>query len=192
MIMKDGTIRHLCKRFNYPGHAHELTFSCYRGYKLLSKDRTRQWFVDSLCRARRKHNFDIWSYVLMPEHVHLTLCPCRDEYDISEILKSIKQPVARKAMNFLRRRNRRWLERLTVRHPNGEVERHFWQPGGGYDRNIFTMEALVGSIFYIHANPARRGLVACVTDWEFSSARWYEGESDCRLQMDATMSDLRI
>lgn len=190
MILQDGRIRHLRKSFNLAGHAHELTFSCYRRYKLLGKDRTRQWFVEALDRARRKHDFHLWSYVIMPDHVHVTLLPQRREYEISEILSSIKEPVARKAMNFLRRTNPRWLGRLTSRRSNGKVQRHFWQPGGGYDRNIFTMKALAGSIYYIHANPVRQGLVSCPPDWEWSSARWYEGESDVKLQMDATMSDL--
>ena len=192
MILQDGTIRHLRKSINLPNHAHELTFSCYRGYKLLSKDRTRQWFVDALDRARRKHDFHLWGYVIMPEHVHLTLLPQKAEYEISDILYSIKKPVAEKAMNYLKRTNRNWLERLTVRQPSGKIERHFWQPGGGYDRNIITMRALVGSIFYIHANPVRRGLTAFPTQWEWGSARWYEGDKNVRLRMDATMAHLLV
>ena len=186
MILPDGTIRHLRENFNLPGHAHELTFSCYHGYKLLSKERTRQWFVDALEQARRIHDFHLWSYVIMPEHVHVILMPQKSTYDISEIRSSIKQPVGQKAMNFLRRTNRRWLERLTVRQSNGRVRRHFWQPGGGYDRNIYTTRVVVGAINYIHANPVRRGLAVCPTDWEWSSARWYEGDKDVKLQMDAT------
>ena len=95
-------------------------------------------------------------------------------------------------MNYLKRTNRKWLERLTVRQPSGEIERHFWQPGGGYDRNILTMRALAGSIFYIHANPVRRDLAICPTHWKWSSARWYEGEKNVKLRMDATMSHLVI
>ena len=41
MIAQDGTIRHLRKSMDLENHAHELTFSCYKKYKLLSKDRTR-------------------------------------------------------------------------------------------------------------------------------------------------------
>ena len=190
MILQDGTIRHLRKSLDLPNHAHELTFSCYRGYKLLSKDRTRQWLVDALDRARQKHDFHLWSYVIMPEHVHLTLLPQKSDYKISDILYSIKKPVSEKATNYLRRTNPQWLERLTVRRPNGEIKRHFWQAGGGYDRNIVTMKALTGSIFYIHANPVRRGLVVSPTDWEWSSARWYEGERDVKLRMDVSMSHL--
>jgi putative transposase len=39
-------------------------------------------------------------------------------------------------------------------------------------------------IDYIHANPVRRGLVARVEDWEWSSARWYAGLRPAKLQMD--------
>lgn len=190
MILQDGTIRHVRKSLDLPNHAHELTFSCYRGYKLLSKDRTRQWFVDALDRARRKHDFHLWSYVIMPEHAHVTLLPQKSDYKISDILYSIKKPVSEKATNYLRRTNPQWLERLTARCPKGKTERHFWQAGGGYDRNIVTMKALVGSIYYIHANPVRRGLVVSPADWVWSSASWYEGKRDVKLRMDVTMSHL--
>ena len=39
-------------------------------------------------------------------------------------------------------------------------------------------------IDYIHANPARRGLVAGAQDWEWSSARWYAGVRPVKLEMD--------
>ena len=61
----------------------------------------------------------------------------------------------------------------------------FWQPGGGYDRNITSTEALRAMIDYIHANPVRRGLVARVEDWEWSSARWYVGIQPVRIEMDS-------
>ena len=51
MRLEDGTIRHLRRSFNDPGHAHEFTFCCYHGYELLSKVRTREWFIDALDRA---------------------------------------------------------------------------------------------------------------------------------------------
>ena len=81
---------------------------------------------------------------------------------------------------------------LTVRQPSGKVECHFWQPGGGYDRNIVTMRTLMASILYVHANPVRRGLVVSPTDWEWSSACCYEGERDVKLRIDATMSHLMV
>ena len=49
----------------------------------------------------------------------------------------------------------KWLARVTVRE--GErLRRRFWQPGGGYDRNITSTEALRAVIDYIHAQTLSR------------------------------------
>ena len=192
MILQDGSIRHRRKSLDLPNHAHELTFTCYNRYKLLSKDRTRQWLAEAFDRARRQLDVHLWAYVIMPEHVHAIVLPQRSVYRMEEILKAFKGGVGRRAVNFLGRVNPGWLERLTVRRPNREVERHFWQPGGGYDRNIVTQKALLQALHYIHANPVRRGLVESPTDWEWSSARWYEGERNVKLEMDATLPMLTL
>jgi putative transposase len=69
--------------------------------------------------------------------------------------------------------------------PEGRRVRHrFWQPGRGYDRNITSIEALRAMMDYLHANPVRRGLVARVEDWEWSSARWYAGLRPEKLEID--------
>jgi REP-associated tyrosine transposase len=49
------------------------------------------------------------------------------------------------------------------------------------------MEVLRAMIDYIHANPVRRGLVARAEDWEWSSARWYEGLRPVKLEMDKSV-----
>jgi prepilin-type processing-associated H-X9-DG protein len=64
------------------------------------------------------------------------------------------------------------------------VRHRFWQPGGGYDRNITSSAVLRAVIDYLHANPVRRGLVARAEDWEWSSARWYAGLRPVKLEMD--------
>ena len=40
----------------------------------------------------------------------------------------------------------------------GEVRFRFWQEGPGFDRNLFTPEALAASLDYIHNNPVQRKL----------------------------------
>jgi putative transposase len=76
-----------CKRFNQRGDAHFLTFTCYKRQPFLIKDRSKQWLLESLLYARHKHNFHLWAYVIMPEHVHLLLWPTTPEYSISKILR---------------------------------------------------------------------------------------------------------
>jgi len=181
-----------CMRYNVPGHAHELTFTCFRRFKLLSKDRTRCWLVDAVDRARSRYAFDVWAYAVMPEHVHLLIFPRERVYSISRILTAIKWPVARSALNYLRANGAPWIERLTDRQPNGRVAVRFWQRGGGYDRNITKESTLYEAIQYIHDNPVRRGLADCSTGWEWSSAAWYEGKRNVPLSMDDTLPVMRL
>jgi putative transposase len=180
--------RKCCHRYNDPGHAHELTFSCYRSLPMLSRDRTRGWLVQELDRARRQTPFDLWAYVIMPEHVHILLYSRKAEYDISRILWRIKRPVGLKAITYLQRNAPDWLsQELTVKRPDGASERRFWQAGGGYDRNIVEVSTAQKVINYIHQNPVRPGLVECPEDWEWSSARWYAGFRPVPLEMDPTL-----
>jgi putative transposase len=119
----------------------------------------------------------------MPEHVHLLVYPGEAADKMSLFLQAVKEPVARKAIAYLKANSPAWLSRLRGRQ--GKRIRHrFWQPGGGYDRNITTAAALRAVIDYIHANPVRRGLVARPEDWQWSSARWFAGLSPVEMEMD--------
>ena len=92
--------------------------------------------------------------------------------------------VARRAIRFRRAQKSPLLERLEVTSPSGRTEHHFWEQGGGYDRNIYQDKVAVTTIDYFHENPARRGFVEADTDWRWSSARFYAGLDDVVLQMD--------
>jgi putative transposase len=119
----------------------------------------------------------------MPEHVHVLVYPGDAPERMSAFLQAVKEPVARKAIRYLKEHASEWLARVAV--PEGRRVRHrFWEPGGGYDRNITRIEALRAVIVCIRANPVRRGLVARVEDWEWSSARWYAGLRPAKLEMD--------
>jgi putative transposase len=164
--------------YNLSGQAHELTFSCFRGYPFLRADRCCEWLREAIDQARADLDFDLWAYVFMPEHVHLIVRPRQVKYQIAAIRHSIKQPVARRAMAFLRKNAPEWLPRLT--RPRGSRgERLFWQSGGGYDRNIDNGETLLRMLNYIHLNPVRRKLASIAGDWYWSSAAWYDrGRND--------------
>ena len=94
-----------------PGHAHFLTYSCYRRLPLLSRDRVRRWVVDALLRTREELDVGLWAYVIMPEHVHVLLHPRAAHYEMRRILPFLKQPVAKAARHWLEEQHQRaWLE----------------------------------------------------------------------------------
>ncbi len=162
-----------CVRWNWAGHAHELTFSCYQGHPFLAKERTCRWLVDSINSARQKHDFDLWAYVFMPNHVHLIMHPRTERYSVSSILLSIKQPVAHRAIAYLRTNKPAALRLLATGQASNPYQ--FWQKGGGYDRNITSVPVLIETVHYIHNNPVRKGLIETPDQWHYSSAPDWDG-----------------
>jgi putative transposase len=173
------------RHFDLPGDAHFLTFSCYKRLPLLGKDRTRKWFIESLASARDKHQFQLWAWVIMPEHVHLLIHPT-SESSIASILADIKRPVGRYAISYLQMQTSPFLERLTVRNQS-RTYRRFWQAGPGQDRNVYDPVVAHQVVEYIHFNPTKRGLVARPVGWYWSSARDWDGETDVAIQVDRTL-----
>lgn len=176
--------RKTCRRYNDYGHAHFLTFSCLRRQPFFRSDRACRWFLKALCAARSIHEFDVWAYVLMPEHVHLLIWPRKPSYSISDILTDLKQPVTRTAVRFVREHSPGFLPRMQAEIREGKPVNRFWQRGGGYDRNIWTDPEVIEKINYIHENPVRRGLAVSPVDYRWSSARAYAGWDDVDLALD--------
>jgi putative transposase len=182
--------RKTCRRHNDPGHVHELTFSCYRRLPLLSRDRTRGWLVEAIDEARSRERFDLWAYVIVPEHVHILIRRREPVDEISKIHWRIKRPVGRRAIGFLRVHASPFLAKLTVTRGDGTHQTRFWQAGGGYDRNVIEPSTLPKIVEYIHFNPVRRGLVERPEDWSWSTAGWYAGVRPVPIEPDLTLPRL--
>ncbi|MEX2121751.1 MAG: hypothetical protein WD847_19355 [Pirellulales bacterium] len=174
--------RKLVKHYDN-GEAHFLTFSCYHRLPLLSKDRTRRWFLEALNEARETHGFHLWGWVIMPEHIHLLVWPPALPIDADPasskgktagILADLKRPVAQRAISYLEEHAPDFLQRLTVRNRH-RTYRRFWQAGSGYDENVSDAGILHEVVAYIHNNPVRRGLVERAEEWPWSSACDWSG-----------------
>lgn len=149
----------------------------------MQAERTCKWLAEAIEDARAELEFDLWAYVLMPEHVHLVVRPREAEYDIADIRKAIKSPVGNKAIKYLVTEAPEWIPQIT-RKRGKKTERLFWQSGGGYDRNVVEPGTLMKMIDYIHLNPVRRGLVERPEEWRWSSAAWYLNMGDVPIALD--------
>jgi putative transposase len=117
--------------------------------------------------------------------------PHEVEVPLGAYQEAIKEQVARRAIQWLEQNAPRWIPRITVRE-GSRLRRRFWQPGGGYDRNIDRLDTLHSMIDYLHLNPVRRGLVERAVDWQWSSARWYAGLHPVLIEMDATLPTIHV
>lgn len=171
------------KSYNTPGHAHFLTFSCWRRQPFLLDRETRLAFVQALSEARSRERFDVWAYALMPEHVHLLIRPALESYEIARILRRIKEPVSRRVLSGWRKDHPLRLD-VAADTTAGPITHRFWQPGGGFDRNLYRADRVRSALAYVEWNPVRRGLVSHPLDWEWSSARARSGRPDVPLRVD--------
>ena len=97
---------------------------------------------------KKKYNLIAW--VIMPNHVHLLLRPKAD-FDVSEIMHSIKSFTANKANKLLNRKG------------------DFWQHES-YDRFIRNYQHFERVVSYIENNPVKANLCEKPSEWKFSSA----------------------
>lgn len=184
-FMEEPPHRKTRETYNTPGEAHELTFTCFKYRKFLSKDRTRWYAINALDRFRKQYSYDLWAFVIMPEHMHVIVYPRDEQYDMSDFLGSVKQSVAKKATFYLRRYNPDGLKSLATGMECAPYA--FWMDGPGYDRNVIKPKTLAHMVGYVHNNPVRRGLVQDPEDWYWSSAReWLEpGSGPLSLDLDS-------
>ena len=95
----------------------------------------RNLFERSLEMMRKRYEFVVCGYVVMPEHVHL-------------LVSEPKKALLSKAIQALK---------LSVSVQSRE--RPFWQ-ARYYDFNVYTPHKRSEKIQYMHNNPVARGLVA--------------------------------
>ncbi len=153
------------KRYEGKGDLHFVTFSCYGRRPLLSTDAARTLFVITLEEIRKRHQFLVVGYVVMPEHVHLMISePPNLSY--SEALKALKQRVSRD----LRASTRTFAE--PPKNSQVALDR-FWQ-FRFHDFNVHSSRKRREKLNYMHANPVNRGLVTSQADWPWSSHLYYQ------------------
>ena len=174
------------KSYNLPNHAHYLTFSCYKRQKLLTSDVLRERLVEIWVKACTEGDFAVWAYVIMPEHAHLLIYPRKEQYEVSKILRLLKERFARWVVRKWKDHSPHLLEQIVVIRGQRTLHR-CWQEGGGYDKNVHEFNAISRIIEYIEFNPVRRGLVKDPLEWKWSSARLRAGEGNVEWDNDKSV-----
>jgi putative transposase len=101
--------------------------------------------------------YELISYCIMPNHIHLVCTPLLKEqnvfFGLSEILHSLKRHTARAANKILQRSGT------------------FWQDES-YDHFIRDAVELERMVKYVLYNPVKAGLVKEQTDWPWSYSKY--------------------
>ncbi len=158
-------------RYYGTGDLHFITCSCYRREPWLGTARRRDLFLTILEQVRRRYQFVVVGYVVMPEHMHLLISEPQDRTP-STVMQALKLGFARRVLAQLRRRRHPAQGALFAAGPS-----HIWQKRF-YDFNVWSSRKRAEKLRYMHRNPVRRGLVNSPELWRWSSYRAYAlGES---------------
>ena len=114
-----ATHRKRVRHYDEPGHAHELTFSCYQGSPLLSEQMYCVLLSQSIDRAIKKQGFELIAFVYMPEHVHMIVLPATLEARVARLLFGIKRPFSTRAKQLMLQTDELMVRRLTIRERPG-------------------------------------------------------------------------
>src|SRR6478752_8599585 len=109
------------KRYYGHDHLHFLTCSCYHRQPWLAPPRRRDLFVEILEQVRKRYQFVVVGYVVMPEHIHLLISEPQHK-NPSTVMQAIKLGYARRVLAETRRRRYPAQGTLFDRFPE-----HIWQ-----------------------------------------------------------------
>jgi len=159
-------VRRNLKRFYGSGDLHFITCSCYRRQPYPGTPARRDLFLTVLEQMRRRHQFVVVGYVVMPEHIHLLLSEPQEK-NLSTVMQALKLGFARRVLARRRRHRNPAQGRLFEHSPQ-----HIWQKRF-YDFNVWSERKRIEKLRYTHRNPVKRGLVESPELWRWSSFRAY-------------------
>ena len=156
---------HKRKIYDTQGHAHFVTFSCYKRRRLLDHDHAKQIVINELRVQLEKQNGSCMGFVIMPNHVHAILS-FNDINQICKCLQGWKRRSSYRIKQLFKNSLVSYGARISLHDP-------IWQ-AGYYDYNLYSDHKTLEKLRYIHNNPVKAGLVKNPCDWLYSSARFYE------------------
>jgi putative transposase len=145
------------------GMPHHVTHRENRREKIFRDQEDYRTYLRLLQKAIVRYEVLLWSYSLMPNHVHLVAVPQR------------KESLAR-AIHWA---HGTYADYFNARY---SLVGHLWQ--GRYRSSVMDEHHLLNGIRYVERNPVRAGLVARAEDYPWSSAA-----ARCGLRFDPLISD---
>jgi len=133
-----------------PGIPHHITQRGNRRERTFFEEGDYALYLDLLADAAGRAQAQVWSYCLMPNHVHIVLVPS-DEDGLWRTFRRLHRDYT----GFINARMR--------------TTGHLWQ--GRYGSVAMDEAHFVTALRYIALNPVRARLVARAEDWPWSSTR---------------------
>ena len=157
-----------------PESLYFITTSTYNHKEIFSDTVTKQILLDHFDCLRRNSNFFLYSFVLMPTHIHF-ISKFENPLSLGDFMRNFKSLSANRIRRFLR-----------ATQSNGFDQRgKVWEDDYNA-KEIFTHPFLLQKFEYIHQNPCKSPwiLVENPENYPWSSARFYLSDQPCIIPID--------
>ena len=156
-----------------------LTFQIVKWVVFFTRNEYKQIIVKSLDYCRKHKGLELYSYVIMTNHIHL-IAREKEPFRLSDIVRDFKKFTANKLLPLLQHppesrsdwmmKRFEFAARLHQRNSIYQLWTH-----ENHAIELFTPQVTQQKLDYIHNNPVREGVVEKAEDYLYSSARNYGG-----------------
>ncbi len=140
-----------------PGMPHHVTQRGNRRQQTFFNDADYAAYLDLMAQGCSERGVEIWSYCLVPNHVHMIAVPSSED--------GLRWAIGSAHERYTRRINFRQKWRG-----------YLWQ--GRFASFVMDEPYLLAAARYVELNPLRAGMVASPEEWRWSSARAHLSAGD--------------
>ncbi len=134
--------------YGIANYVYFITIRAYNNRSPFTHDDLNQVIIDALCEEDRRQNCAVFTYCLMPDHLHFLASPRQDGISILTFTDQFKGKTTNRSWNV------KWSGKL-------------WQPRY-FDHIVRREEDLWAIDQYILNNPVRKGFVERAEDCRWS------------------------
>ncbi|HEY4760118.1 MAG TPA: transposase [Thermoguttaceae bacterium] len=155
-------------------YPHFLTCTTVGWAPIFTRPETVQIVLDSLIYLGEHHEFDLFGFVILDNHLHFIAVAS----DLGSAIRRFKSFTARNIIDLLISKNAKPILRqlnFYKKQHKKDQDYQLWQEGS-HPQMIQNDEMMWQKLEYIHYNPVKRGYVDDPLHWRYSSARNYAGQ----------------
>lgn len=158
-----------------PTHLYFITASAVQRARIFRRDVIKRILVDSLNTGRILGQYELFAFVIMPNHVHLIL-RCLNDHTPGDVIREFKKATANLILRqYEAENNQAALAFCASAVKTGQKQQHAVWEAEYQAKNVFSPAFLRQKLDYIHHNPLQTHwrLAEQPEAYVWSSARFY-------------------
>ncbi|MCK4800730.1 MAG: transposase [Anaerolineales bacterium] len=160
-----------------------ITTSAHNHNPIFEDNVIKQIIIDLFDCYRRRNYFRLFSFVLMPTHIHL-ISRFPNQVSLSDFMRNFKSLSANRILRYLQAINYDSLFDAVIKESN-TPNKKVWEDSY-LAKEIYSLPFLEQKIDYIHQNPCRPPwkIINNPEDYPWSSAGFYLTDKPCIIPID--------